>query len=97
MHTQEVNEYPEEVKAEYLRLSDWVRATRKTYGSRVVVRIIDPQSLGGFWKVLRHRIRRFPTFFIDGAERLVGWEADPDAALARIVGRDQAAAEPARS
>ena len=97
MHTQEVNEYPEEVKAEYLRLSDWVRATRKTYGPRVVVRIIDPQSLGGFWKVLRHRIRRFPTFFIDGGERLVGWEADPDAAIARMVGRVPAAAEPVRS
>ena len=97
MHTQELNEYPEEVKAEYLRLSDWVRATRKTYGPRVVVRIIDPQSLGGFWKVLRHRIRRFPTFFIDGEERLVGWEADPDGAIARILAGAPATAEPVRS
>ena len=97
MHTQEVNEYPEEVKAEYLRLSDWVRATRKTYGPRVVVRIIDPQSLGGFWKILRHRIRRFPTFFIDGGERLVGWEADPDGAIARIVAGAPTPAEPARN
>ena len=62
-----------------------------------MVRIIDPQSLGGFWKVLRHRIRRFPTFFIDGGQRLVGWEADPDGAIARVVGHPPAAAEPARS
>ena len=97
MHNQEINEYPEEIKAEYLRLSDWVRAVQKTYGAQVVVRIIDPQSLGGFWKVLRHRVRRYPTFFIGGGERLVGWEADPDAALARILGRPRTSADQARS
>jgi hypothetical protein len=97
VHTQEINEYPEEIKADYLRLSEWVHAVQKTYGAQVIVRIIDPQSLGGFWKVLRHRIRRYPTFLIDGAERLVGWEANPDAALARLVGRPHPTAEPARS
>lgn len=96
MHNQEINEYPEEIKADYLRLSNWVRAVRKTYGEQVIVRVIDPQSLGGFWKALRHRVRRYPTFFIGEGERLVGWEADPDAALARIVGRTRAAGEPAR-
>jgi len=73
------------VKAEYLRLSDWVRKTRQTHGQRVVVRILDPQSLAGFWKVIRHRIRRFPTFLMDGGERVVGWEGDPDGALKRVL------------
>jgi hypothetical protein len=97
VHNQEINEYPEEIKAEFLRLSDWVRAVRKSYGEQVVVRVIDPQSLGGFWKALRHRIRRYPTFFIGGGERLVGWEADPDAALTRILGRPRTSADQARS
>ena len=97
MHSQEVNEYPEEMKADYLRLSNWVREVRKAYGQQVVIRIIDPQSLGGFWKSLRHRVRRYPTFFIGEGERLVGWEADPDAALARLVGRTDSSAESARS
>jgi hypothetical protein len=39
------------------------------------------------WKVLRHRIRRFPTFFVDGAERIVGWEGDPDGAVRRAHSR----------
>ena len=87
VHTQEINEYPEDIKADYLRLSEWIRTTRQKHGQRVVVRLVDPQSLGGFWKVLRHRIRRFPTFFVDGAERVVGWEGDPDGAVRRGLAR----------
>ena len=52
-----------------------------------MIRLVDPQSVGGMWKVFRNRIRRYPTFFVDGAERVVGWEGDPDAALARALGR----------
>ena len=85
VHTQEINEYPEAVKAEYLRLSDWVRQVRKTYGTQVVVQVVDSQSLTGFWKVLRHRIRRFPTFFVGAGEKVIGWEGDPDAAIHRVL------------
>lgn len=88
VHTQEINEYPEELKAEYFRLSEWVRNTRKTYGPQVVVRLVDPQSLGGFWKMLRHRVRRFPTFFVGGTEKVMGWEGDPDGAVRRAVSRE---------
>ena len=87
VHTEEINEYPEDLKAEFLQLSEWVRDTRKTHGQQVVVRIVDPQSLGGLWKVLRHRIRRFPTFFVDGGEKVVGWEGDPDGAVRRALTR----------
>jgi len=98
VHTQEINEYPEDVKAEYLRLSEWVRQTRKTYGPRVEVRIVDPQSLGGFWKVLTHRIRRFPAFFVGGRESVVGWEGDPDAAVRRaLAARDDGILERVRA
>jgi hypothetical protein len=85
VHTQEINEYPEEVKAEFLKLSEWIRSMRKTHGPRVLIRLVDPQSLPGMWKVLRHRIRRFPTFFVEGTERVVGWEGDPDAVLVRAL------------
>lgn len=87
VHNQEINEYPEDLKAEYVRLSQWVRETRKAHGQRVLVRILDPQSLAGIWKVLRHRIRRYPTFFVDGGERVVGWEGDPDGAITRALAR----------
>jgi len=39
------------------------------------------------WKALRHRVRRYPTFFVGGAERVVGWEGNPDAVLARALDR----------
>lgn len=74
------------MKAEFLRLSDWIRALRHQHGGRVSVRIVDPQSLSGIWRLLRHRIRRYPTFLLDG-ERVVGWEADPDGAIARALTR----------
>lgn len=98
VHTQEINEYPEDVKADYLRLSEWTRHTRKAYGQQVVVRVVDPQSLAGFWKVLTHRIRRFPTFFVGGSEKVVGWEGDPDAAVRRaLAARDDGILERARA
>lgn len=68
-------------------MSEWIRATRRRHGNRVAIRLVDPQSLGGMWKVLRHRIRRYPTFFVDGTERIAGWEGDPDAVVARAVAR----------
>ncbi len=63
----------------------------------MVVRLVDPQSLGGMWKVLRHRIRRFPTFFVDATERIVGWEGDPDAAVQRALARTDAIPEEAKA
>ena len=69
MHTQEINEYPEDIKAEFLRVSEWIRAVRKRHGNRIVIRLVDPQSVGGMWKVFRNRIRRYPTFFVDGTGR----------------------------
>ena len=54
--------------------------------------IVDPQSLGGFWKVTRHRIRRYPTFLFEGGERIVGWEGDPDGVLTRVLARQACAA-----
>ncbi len=87
MHRQEINEYPEELKAEALRLSDWIRATRAEYGPQVVIRMVDPQSLLGIWRALRFRVRRYPTFLIDGRERVVGWDGDPAHALASAIER----------
>jgi hypothetical protein len=53
-----------------------------------VVRIVDAQSLGGMWNVLRHRIRRFPTFLLNDGEKIVGWEGNPDGAVRRALTRE---------
>ncbi len=87
VHRQEINEYPEEIKADAVRLSDWIRSMRAQYGPRVLIRLVDPQSLLGMWKALRHGVRRYPTFLVDGAERVAGWEGDPTAVVTRAVER----------
>ena len=87
MHIQEINEYPEDVKQEFLRVSNWIRTMRARHGNRVAIRLVDPQSPAGIWKVLRHRIRHFPAFLVDGAEWILGWEGDPDGAIARALTR----------
>ncbi len=77
VHTEEINEYPEDWKAEYLHLSEWLRAMVAHYGPSVRIRVLDPQSLQGFWKSIKYRVWRYPAFVVEGRERFVGWEAEP--------------------
>lgn len=87
VHNQQINEYPEEFKAEYLRLCDWVRRAGGRYAGRLHVRIVDAQSPEGFWKTLRHRARTYPLFLLDGRRIAVGWaEAPVEAILEERVG-----------
>ncbi len=76
VHNQEINEYPEWLREEYLRVCEWAQEITQHFGGAVLVRIIDPQSLVGMWKLIRHWIRRYPTFLVDG-QKFVGWEAEP--------------------
>ncbi len=78
VHNQEINEYPEEMREEYLRLSDWVKATYNVYGMKVWIKVIDPQSLVGLWKHIRYRVRRYPTFVLDGEHIFTGWDSAQD-------------------
>jgi hypothetical protein len=87
VHNQEINEYPEDFKAEFLRVSGWIRAMRGQYGKRLIIRLVDQQSPAGMWKILRYRLRRFPAFLVDGVERVAGWEGDPDGAVNRALSR----------
>ncbi len=79
VHNQEINEYPDELREEYLRLSDWVRETYDTYGRKVWIRVIDPQSLVGMWKHIRYGVRRYPTFVLDGEHIYRGWDSATEA------------------
>jgi hypothetical protein len=78
VHNQEINEYPEDLQEEYLRLSNWVRETYRNYGRQVWVKIIDPQSVVGIWKHIRYRVRRYPTVVLEGEHTYVGWDALPE-------------------
>ena len=74
VHQEELDEYPEYVKEESRRLADWVFDLVRRYGSRIKIRVVDPQSIEGFFKALRYRVREYPTFIVDGRDRYTGWD-----------------------
>jgi hypothetical protein len=73
-HQKEVNEYPGDLKEEYAKLSEWVKELTRLYKHRLLIKLIDVQSFLGIYKSLRHGIRRYPTFIIEGKEVYTGWD-----------------------
>jgi hypothetical protein len=52
-----LDEYPQDWMEDYRRLSDWLADLSARYGERILIEVIDPQSLVGFFKCLRYRVR----------------------------------------
>lgn len=73
-HQKEMDEYPPDLKEEYLRLSNWVRELSRLYKHRLLIRLIDVQSPLGIYKSLRHWIRTYPAFIVEGKEIYAGWD-----------------------
>jgi hypothetical protein len=69
-----MDEYPPDLKEEYLKLSDWIRELTQLYKHRLLIKLIDVQSPLGIYKSLRHRIRTYPTFIVEGKETYTGWD-----------------------
>ena len=72
----EMEEYPSDLKEEYAKLSEWTRELTRLYKHRLLIRLIDVQSPLGIYKSLRHRIRTYPTFIVEGKEIYAGWDKD---------------------
>ena len=66
--------YPRDLREEYAQLSDWTRELTGLYKHRLLIKVIDAHSPVGMVKCLRHWIRKYPTFIINGKETLVGWD-----------------------
>lgn len=78
---------PPDLQAEYAAISDWILDVSERYAGRLRVTIVDAASIEGFWKALRHRIRRFPSFVFDGNRRLTSFDrVRLDAELATRLG-----------
>jgi hypothetical protein len=74
VHQEEREQYPPHVLEEYERLRALIFALAHRYGGRIRIRVVDPQSLEGFFKSLRYWVRTYPTFIIDGREKVRGWD-----------------------
>lgn len=84
VHAEQVRSaLPPDLLADYQAVSDWVRRVLRAHADRVVVKVIDAASLEGFWKTVRHGLRRYPAVVVDGqalpgaglaeAEAAIGW------------------------
>jgi histone acetyltransferase (RNA polymerase elongator complex component) len=73
-HQKEMNEYPQDLKEEYIKLSDWIHELGRLYKHRLLIKLIDAQSILGIYKSLRHRVRKYPAFIVGGKETYIGWD-----------------------
>ncbi len=77
---------PPDLAQEYGRVSDWVVELVARHGERIVVDLIDVASVRGFWKTLRHGIRRYPAVIV-GGRTFAGADLSAAAAVvARSIG-----------
>ena len=67
-----LNEYPEELKEDYLFLSSWIRELSQRYGPKILIRVIDAQSFQGVYKSIRYWVHRYPTFIINNRKKYTG-------------------------
>jgi len=78
-----LNDYPEDLKEDYLYLSNWIRELSKKYREKILIKVTDVQSLQGVLKSIRHGIFRYPTFIIDKKKKYTGKDKDRLDALLR--------------
>jgi hypothetical protein len=68
----DLNDYPEEIREDYVFLSGWIKELSQKYREKILIRITDAQSLQGFYKSIRYRAFRYPAFIINGRKKYVG-------------------------
>jgi hypothetical protein len=76
VHAEIMQEYPPDLLQDHLRLSSWAEELAQRYRADIQIRVIAPQSGLGFFKCLRHRVRRYPTFIINGKTKYSGWDKE---------------------
>ena len=73
-HKRDFDEYPQDLREEFSKLSDWIRELHHSYHQRLQIALIDAQSPAGILKSLRHLIREYPAFILDGKKIYSGWD-----------------------
>jgi hypothetical protein len=81
VHEEIRSSYPAQLKEEAARLAAWLRELSVRHRGRLRIRVVDPQSPLGLIRALRHGIRRYPAFVIDGQVHY-GWDLP---ALNRLI------------
>ena len=74
-HERGLDEYPPEWQEEFRRLSSTIFELANRFQDEVQIRIWDPRSLQGLWRSIRHGVRRYPTFIVNGRSKTAGWDS----------------------
>ena len=75
-HQRGLDEYPPDWQEEIQRLSDVVMDLSNRYQDSILIRIWDPRSLQGLVKSIRYWVRRYPTFIVEGQNKITGWDVE---------------------
>ncbi len=89
---EELNSFPEEMWQDYARLSGMVRELADRYGTQLRITLIDPHTPMGLWKSVRHWVRSYPAFIVNGRAKYIGWNAEAVDSLVRQGGASTPAA-----
>jgi len=71
-----LDEYPPEWKEEFRRLSTTIFTLADHFQEQVQIRVWDPRSLQGLLRSIRHGVRRYPAFIINGHDKILGWDTN---------------------
>lgn len=69
-----LEEYPPEWQEDFKRLSATLISLSGRYQDQLQIRIWDPRSLQGMLKSIRHWVRRYPTYVVNGQKKYTGWD-----------------------
>ncbi len=69
-----LDEYPPEWQEDYKQLETTIIRLSERYTDQVRIHIWDPRSLQGMIKSIRHWVRHYPTFIVNGQNKFVGWD-----------------------
>lgn len=65
-YSEQLEEYPEDVKKQYFELSEMAQRIRDEFSGRVLFDAIDSASPQGLWLTIKHRILKTPCILIQG-------------------------------
>ena len=63
-YSEQLDEYPEDIKKQYFELSDIAQKLKKEFNGAVFFDAIDSVSLLGVWKTIKHRILKTPCVLV---------------------------------
>jgi hypothetical protein len=64
--------FPPDWMEEFSKLSEVVLELSRKFGDEILIRLFDPRSVQGMVKCVRHGVRKYPAFLVQGQQKVVG-------------------------